>query len=421
MSNQISEAVNGAGDVPEDVVSSIINIEDRIQRAAKIKDTAKALGVPSAAIKEEIKRRQYEIGDNKEGLPPEPEMWPQPISGAQLLNDIVAAAERHLILPEGAAAATALWVLFAHAHDCFEISPILTATSPTPECGKTTFAILLSGLTPRPLPGSNFSTAVIYRAIDAWSPTLIIDEGDTYSKDDSALRGILNSGHNRSLAWTFRAEGEKFIPTRFSTWAPKVVALIGKLHPTLSSRSIHIELKRKMSSETVEGLRADKVGHLLPLRRQAMRWAADNAEKLLGFEPAMPDFLHGRAADNWRPLLSIADIAGGDWPKKARAFAEIFTAKKGDEVHAITLLADVRTIFGDAEAMHAEDILTELLKMDDRPWPEWRNGRPLTKAQMAKLLSLFEVTTKQVWANRKNVHGYEAVSLKDAFGRYLPP
>jgi hypothetical protein len=153
MSNQISEAVNGAGDVPEDVVSSIINIEDRIQRAAKIKDTAKALGVPSAAIKEEIKRRQYEIGDNKEGLPPEPEMWPQPISGAQLLNDIVAAAERHLILPEGAAAATALWVLFAHAHDCFEISPILTATSPTPECGKTTFAILLSGLTPRPLPG----------------------------------------------------------------------------------------------------------------------------------------------------------------------------------------------------------------------------------------------------------------------------
>ena len=37
----------------------------------------------------------------------------------------------------------------------------------------------MSELTPRPLPGSHFSIAVIFRAVDAWSPTIIIDEGDS--------------------------------------------------------------------------------------------------------------------------------------------------------------------------------------------------------------------------------------------------
>jgi putative DNA primase/helicase len=383
---------------------------------------AEELGIPCGHLDDERKRRQKAADEEgKGGLPSEPEPWHEPVNGAQLLNEICIAVGKHLILPKGAASAVSLWTLFAHAHDCFQISPILTATSPTPECGKTTFAILLSNVTPRPLPGSNFSTAVIYRGIDAWSPTLIIDEGDTYLKEDPALRGILNSGHNRSLAWVLRAEGEDFTPTRFSTWAPKVVALIGKLHPTLASRSIHIELKRKMPSETVDDLRADRVGHLLLIRRKAMRWAADNADRLTGFEPQMPDFLHGRAGDNWRPLFAIADIAGGEWPKRVREVAETFSAKKDDEVYAINLLSDIRTILGDAEAMHSEDILVELVKMEDRPWPEWRNGREITKAQMAKLLGAFDVKSKQVWANGKNLHGYRAEALKDAFARYLPP
>jgi putative DNA primase/helicase len=31
--------------------------------------------------------------------------------------------------------------------------------------------------------------------------------------------------------------------------------------------------------------------------------------------------LHDRAADNWRPLLAIADAAGGAWPERARKAA----------------------------------------------------------------------------------------------------
>ena len=33
-------------------------------------------------------------------------------------------------------------------------------------------------------------------------------------------------------------------------------------------------------------------------------------------KPKMPD-LNDRAADNWRPLLAIDELAGGTWPKEA--------------------------------------------------------------------------------------------------------
>jgi len=46
----------------------------------------------------------------------------------------------------------------------------------------------------------------------------------------------------------------------------------------------------------------------------ARPWAADNFGKLADPDPKMPD-LNDRAADNWHPLLAIADLVGGTWPE----------------------------------------------------------------------------------------------------------
>jgi hypothetical protein len=97
---------------------------------------------------------------------------------------MVIAAKAHLVLPHGAAEVIVLWAVFTHAHDAFHISPYLTATSPTPECGKSTLLTFVSGLVPKPAAASNFTSAVIFRIIEAWSPTLLIDEADTYLRDN---------------------------------------------------------------------------------------------------------------------------------------------------------------------------------------------------------------------------------------------
>src|SRR5262249_17680748 len=151
-----------------------------------------------------------------------------------------------------------------------------------------------------------------------WHPTLIIDEADTFLAENEELRGILNSGHNRRNAFVVRSVGENFDPKQFSTWAPKAIAKIGKLPPTLYGRSIRLELQRKTADETVKPLRADRLEHLKPLLQKAARWAADNINALREADPELPKELHGRAADNWRPLIAIADRAGGEWPKRAR-------------------------------------------------------------------------------------------------------
>ena len=42
-------------------------------------------------------------------------------------------------------------------------------------------------------------------------------------------------------------------------------------------------------------------------RRKAARWVKDNLEALRRADPEVPQELHDRACDNWRPLIAIAD------------------------------------------------------------------------------------------------------------------
>jgi hypothetical protein len=73
---------------------------------------------------------------------------------------------------------------------------------------------------------------------------------------------------------------------------------------------------RRRRDEIVERLRLDRLDEFIPLARRCARWALDNVARLRGADPPVPAELHDRAADNWRPLLAIADLAGGDWPEK---------------------------------------------------------------------------------------------------------
>ena len=127
------------------------------------------------------------------------------------------------------------------------------------------------------------------------------------------------------------------------------MALIGKLPSTLASRAIHISLRRKTAVEAITPLRLDRLEHLEVLLRQAARWVADNASLLRNADPQTPITLHSRSADNWRPLLAIADVAGCDWPERARHSAEKLTAGRSGETSSVLLLDDIRQLFSARE------------------------------------------------------------------------
>jgi putative DNA primase/helicase len=175
--------------------------------------------------------------------------WPEPVDGTALLGELLATFNRHLALPDSAADVMALWVLFAHAFDAAQISPRLALTSPLPVCGKTTALSLLRNLVPRPLLASNMSPAVVFRAIEEYSPTVLMDEADTYIEHNDEFRGILNSGHTREGALVWRCHGQDHEPKGFTTWAPMAIAKIGELPDTLATRSIIVEAARRRLTE----------------------------------------------------------------------------------------------------------------------------------------------------------------------------
>lgn len=356
----------------------------------------------------------------------EPEPWPDIVDGAELLKDIVAVFQRFVILTESAAPALALWSVHTHALEAAQISPILAITSPVMRCAKTLILEVLEQMVLKPLPTSNITPAALFRTVEKYRPTLLIDEADSFLCYNDELRGVLNSGHRRSAAVVIKTVGDEYESRTFSTWCPKAIALIRKsrtdLPATLEDRAIVICQKRKAPGEQVERWRRDRIPpDIETLRRKATRWVTDHLNELRDADPALPQGLNDRQADNWRPLLAIADATGGQWPDRARETALLFCGqKKGEESLQVQLLEDLRELFADADELPSAEIVADLPKREDRPWPEYRNGKPITVRQMAQLLKPFDISPGQLWIDGRNVKGYQRTSFEDAWARYLP-
>ena len=81
-------------------------------------------------------------------------------------------------------------------------------------------------------------------------------------------------------------------------------------------------------------------------RRKISRWVNDSLDLIQEQDPEDLPELNDRANDNWRPLLSIADVIGGEMPELARNAAKCLCQISEDRSVGIQLLEDMRTLFG---------------------------------------------------------------------------
>jgi putative DNA primase/helicase len=365
----------------------------------------------------------------------DPPPWPEPVDGAGLLDELRALTRRHVVLHHHADTALALWALGTHAFDAFDLYPRLAITSPQKRCGKSRALEVLGHACARALTASSVTAAAIYGAIGAWRPTLLVDEADTFMDRDDALRGVINSSHARAGAFVLRASNPGREPVRLSTWAPVVVAMIGKPPGTVLDRSIEVPMRRRLLSEEVERLDRREAERVFEVwRRKAARWSADALGALRTARPARIPGLDDRAADNWEPLVALADLAGGAWPAAARAAALALSEEREDDRDAGTqLLSDIRLVFhlrpdGEvseepvADRLLTKRILETIHAWEERPWATFQRGRPLGPEVLARMLREFGVHPVSLrLAGRRIVRGYRLGSFADAFARYLPP
>lgn len=358
-----------------------------------------------------------------ETISKESAVWHEPVDLADTLDAGAALIRRHAALPELAAETMMLWIAHTHAVEAAFFTPRLAFLSAEKGSGKTTMLDLISLMARRPVQTVNISAAAMFRLIAAECPTLLIDEVDAHLKGNEDLRSIINGGHRRG-GTVLRVQGEQHQVRQFQTFAPAALAGIGDCLPdTVHDRSIIITMRRAMRAEAVERLRVDKPEAFQEIAAKLARVARDKSITLEYADPLVPDELGNRGADNWRPLLAMADLAGAHWPGTARRAAIAFAAIKDDQSLGVQMLYDWRELFAEkhADIIGTNDALAYLHDLDHRPWGEYCNGRPLTPRQLATLLSPYGIIpTKSRALGGAGTRGYQRADFEDAWKRYLP-
>jgi putative DNA primase/helicase len=432
-----AKATTTAADDDAPAVDSAENAGDaeHIERLAKLspieydrvrEKEAKALGVRAATLDKMVNAQRKDQTETAGIDFDDVEAWPHPVDGSQLLGDLSATVQRFIICPEETAHAAALWIVMTWFMDVVQVAPLAVITAPEKRCGKSQLLFLLGRLVHRPLAASNITPAALFRAVDAWKPTLLVDEADAFMRDNEELRGLLNCGHTRDSAYIVRVVGDDHTPKRFNVWGAKALAGIGHLADTVMDRSITLELRRKLPNEDVLRLRHAEPGLFDDLASKLARFADDNRETLRRCRPDLPAQLHDRAQDNWEPLLAIAEISGGQWPVLARRAALTLSGSTEDGgTVGNELLADIREVFETKRVtkVSTADLIAELCADDEKSWSTYNRGKPITPKQVAKRLKDYGISSKPIRTGYEVAKGFDRSQFDEAFTRYLsvPP
>jgi putative DNA primase/helicase len=408
---------------------------DKLTYAQARKKAAKVLGIPVGTLDELVEEARLaaaaqsdftDIGDT--------DLWPDAVDGIELLNGLEKIIGEFVVMTLTQRRTVALWTVFTHVFDAALNAPKLWVKSAEPRSGKTRLLEVLKHLVREPLTAEGMTASVMVRLIAKYRPTLLMDECDNWIKEDTDLRKVINSGFDPDgHVWINVPTKDGWEPHPFSTWAPQALAGLGDLHPTNADRSFKIELDRKPRTTKVSRLRRTDIGPLVDLRLKAARWAKDNMDALRDLVPSTPPELNDRAADAWSICIAIADCAGAQWGQWARETAKAISGDDAldSETIGIQLLSDIRNIFLQLpekdpakQAVPSHELVGRLLELEDRPWPEFSRGRPLTSPQLARLLRPFHIIPNTIRINSGatgTFKGYRRAQFEKAFERYLPP
>ena len=347
-------------------------------------------------------------------------------SGAILLHEIRAFIDRHVtLLKSPEYDMLAAWTLHTYVFDGKQFTPYVLGLSPVKGSGKSTLLDTLEFVCARAHIFIDPAPAATAEHIDAFMPTLLIDEVDGIwagsGEDKKQLRTILNSGYQRGRKWTRKRKGGV---VELNIYCPK--ALVGietySIPETTRDRCIPIGLIKQTPEEAAKRHRIDSYSEEegQRLRIWATWWAKGNKPEFRALHPQPPEWLQGRPWDKWEALFAVAALAGEGWPKAiAAASQELLPEDEDDE--KIILLRDLKEVFKGDTSLESQAICSRLNGREDAPWGSYR-GKGLTTMMLARLLKSFGIHPAQHrpdGADSKQKRGYFRAAFEDIWTRYL--
>jgi hypothetical protein len=340
------------------------------------------------------------------------------------LDQVATYIRRYMVLGDDALDFLALWVAHTWAFEAAVTTPYARVVSPERASGKSRLLEVLRLLVRRPWLAASVSAAVVYRKGDSDAPTLLLDEIDQAPfADRRDLVGVLNAGFQ--LGAKVARATEKGEVEEFDAFFPKAFAGLddGQLPDTLQSRSIQVRLERRRLEETVERFRRRYAEPLADeLREWLSAWAEGAIDELAYAEPDLPEELSDREQDIWEPLIAIADLAGGRWPRRARVAAVALAHREDLASQGVRLLEDVRQVFkdrGDPVAVFSSALVIELNQIEEADWANLNRGEGLRATDLARLLRPYGIRPHQLRIGEETRKGYDFEQFREAWARYL--
>jgi hypothetical protein len=239
------------------------------------------------------------------------------------------------------------YVLFSWLYDSFNELPYLRVRGDTGS-GKTRCLLTIGSLCYKPIFASGASTvSPIFRILDSFKGTLIVDEGDFRFSDEKAeIIKILNNGNARGFP-VLRSEAQnnnkEFDPRAFSVFGPKIIATRNHFEDrALETRCLTEETGgRKLRDDIPLNLSAEWEDQALVLRNKLLMFRFRNFGRKQIDSTLIDRSIEPRLAQVFGPLLSV--IEGRDAQQRlldlARKYHDEMVADRSADTEAQVLEA----------------------------------------------------------------------------------
>lgn len=236
-------------------------------------------------------------------------------SEAELLNRIQTFIHRYVDLSPVFEQLAASYVLLTWLYDRFNELPYLRVRGDAGS-GKTRFLLIVGALCYKPIFASGASTvSPLFRILDAFRGTLILDESDFRVSDERAeVVKILNNGNARGfpVLRSEQVERREFDPRAYAVFGPKLVATRGFFDDrALESRFLTEEMGQgRLRNDIPINLPDAWTGEARALRNQLLQFRFDHWHRDWPTEPLVDRSLEPRLNQVFTPLLAVLDDEG---------------------------------------------------------------------------------------------------------------
>jgi len=316
-------------------------------------------------------------------------------SESALLSDIQAFIHKYVDVTPLFEKIASYYILFSWVYDSFNELPYLRLRG-EPGSGKTRFLLIVGSLCYKPIFASGASTtSPLFRILDAFRGTLIIDESDFRMSDERAeMVKILNNGNVKGFP-VLRCEvsptTKEFNPRAYAVFGPKIVATRGAFEDrALESRFLTEEMgQHKLREDIPINLKDFYQSESLALRNKLLLFRFRNLHKQLTNPELVDRRIEPRLNQIFIPLLSIVEDKEtiNDLAELARNYNSQMINERGTDTEA-QILEIIRDFYDSPEVnVPVKDITSHFIERHSEDYerkitPKWIGHLLRTKLRL---------------------------------------